>query len=74
MTDEQYRKYINEILQAGKGYMAIADLTKCLQILSDNQTSVMREMKAERKAIKKICDSSDSNKAKIKTVLAMMGD
>lgn len=74
MTDEQYRKVINELLASGKGYAAIADLSKLLEIFSDNQMSVMREMKAEKRAMKKICVGSDSNKAKIKTILTLMGD
>ena len=49
MTDEQYRKVINELLVGGKGYAAIADLSKCLEIFSKNQLSIMREMKSEKK-------------------------
>jgi hypothetical protein len=72
MTDEEYSKAIYGILSSGRGYKAIADLIGSLEILNDNTITVMKEMKFERKVIKKICEGPDSNKEKMRTILQMM--
>lgn len=72
MTDEEYSKAIYSILSSGRGYKAIADLIQSLEILNDNTITVMKEMQSERKAIRKICEGSTSNKEKVKTVLTIM--
>ena len=72
MTDEEYNKAIYDILSSGRVYRAIIDLIKNLELLNDNIITVMKEMKSERKAIKKICEGNVSNKEKVRTVLTMM--
>lgn len=72
MTDEEYSKAIYGILSSGRGYKAIADLIGSLEILNDNTITVMKEMRSERKAIKKICEGDSACKEKVKTVLKMM--
>ena len=72
MNDEEYSKAIYGILSSGRGYKAIADLIGSLEILNDNTMTVMKEMKSERNAIKKICESTTSYKEKVRTVMAMM--
>ena len=72
MTDEEYSKAIYSIVSSGRGYKAIADLIGSLAILNDNTITVMKEMKSEQKAIKKICGGDASNKEKVQAVIAMM--
>lgn len=72
MTDEEYSKTIYGILSSGRGYRAITDLIGSLEILNNNTIAVMKEMKSERKAIKKLCEGDSGYKEKVKTVLAMM--
>lgn len=72
MTDEEYGKAIYSILSSGRGYKAIDDLIQSLEILNDNTITVMKEMQSERKAIRKICEGSTSNKEKVNTVLTIM--
>lgn len=68
MNDEEYSKAIYGILSSGRGYKAIADLIGSLEILNDNTMTVMKEMKSERNAIKKICEGTTSYKEKVRTV------
>ena len=72
MTDEEYSKAIYDILASGRGYKAVADMIGSLEILNENMLSVMKEMKSERKAIKKICDGPTSYKDKVKTILTVV--
>jgi len=72
MTDEEYSKAIYDILASGRGYKAVTDIIGSLEILNENMLCVMKEMKSERKAIKKICDGTTSNKDKVKTVLTLV--
>ena len=72
MTDEEYNRAIYSIVSSGRGYKAIADLIGSLAILNDNTISVMKEMRSELKAIKKICEGDSTCKEKVKTVLTMM--
>lgn len=72
MNDEEYSKAIYGILSSGRGYKAIADLIGSLEILNDNTMTVMKGMKSERNAIKKICECTTSYKEKVRTVMAMM--
>ncbi|MBR3154325.1 MAG: hypothetical protein IKF10_04920, partial [Lachnospiraceae bacterium] len=59
-------------LSSGRGYKAISDLITYLENMNSNTLSAMREMQAEKQAIRKICEGGASNKEKIQTVLTMM--
>lgn len=72
MTDEEYSRAIYGILASGRGYKAVTDLIGSLEILNENMLCVMKELKSERKTIKKICDGTTSNKDKVKTVLTLV--
>ena len=72
MPRHEYEEYIRRILAGGMGYQAIVDITESLKTQYDSNRSVMCEMRAEQKAIKKICDGNTSYKDKVQTVLTMI--
>ena len=72
MTKDEYRTALQEIVLAGLGFDAIRDLAEMLANYDANMLSVMKEMRAEQKAIRKICEGDSSNKEKVQTVLTMM--
>ena len=63
---------IFEIVKSGRGYKAITDIAGLLSNQMANYETVIRELKSEQKAIKKICEGKTSYKEKVKTVLTMM--
>ena len=72
MTSKEYNNAIYGILSSGRGYKAISDLITYLENMNSNTLSAMREMQAEKQAIRKICERAASNKEKIQTILTMM--
>lgn len=74
MTDAEYQEAISKILESGRGYTAIVNLAVCLEIGYENATAHMREMNAERTAIRKICKGKTSDKNKVSAVLSMCED
>lgn len=74
MTEEEYQNAIFAIMKSGYGYKAIIDITGHLNNMHENAVICMKEMLAERKAVKKICEGKSSNKNKIDTVLSMYAE
>ena len=72
MSKDEYLTALQEIVIAGLGFDAIRDLAEMLANYDANMMSVMKEMKAERKAIRKICEGKTSNKEKVQTVIAIV--
>ena len=72
MSKDEYRTALQEIILAGLGFDAIRDLAEMLANYDANMLSVMKEMKAEKKAIMKICEGNTSSKEKVQTILTMM--
>ena len=72
MPKHEYEEYISRIIMSGMGYKAISDICEALKTSHENSMAVMREIKAEQKAIKKICEGNASAKEKVQTVLTMM--
>lgn len=72
MTKDEYRTALREIVSDGLGFDAIRDLSEILATYDANMLAVVKEMKAERKAIKKICEGDASSKDKMQAVVAMM--
>ena len=72
MSKDEYRIALQEIVVAGLGFDAIRDLAEMLANYDANMLSAMKEMKAERKAIKKICEENTSSKEKVQTVIAIV--
>ena len=72
MSKDEYRTALQEIILAGLGFDAIRDLAEMLANYDANMLSVMKEMKAEKKAIMKICEGNASSKEKVQTILTMM--
>lgn len=72
MSKDEYCTALQEIVIAGLGFDAIRDLAEMLANYDANMMSAMKEMEAERKAIRKICEGKTSNKEKVQTVIAIV--
>ena len=72
MSKDEYRTALQEIVLDGLGFDAIRDLAEMLANYDANMLSAMKEMRAEQKVIRKICEGSTSNKEKVQTVLQMI--
>ena len=72
MSKDEYRAALLDIVISGFGFDAIRDLAEMLANYDANMLSVMKEMKAEKKAIMKICEGNTSSKEKVRTILTMM--
>lgn len=72
MTEEEYRDALQLIVLDGLGFDAIRDLCEMLANYDSNILACLREMKAEQKAIRKICEGNASNKEKVQTVMSML--
>ena len=73
MSKDEYRTALREIVLDGLGFDAIRDLSEMLATYDANMLAAMKEMKAEQKAIKKICEGDASNKEKVRAVMTMVG-
>lgn len=75
MTNAEYEDAIYSILNSGRGYQAIIDLTGYLKTLNDNVDAAVKEYRSERKAVRKICNNPNmTQKEKLRAVLAVMGE
>ena len=72
MSKEEYRAALQDIILDGLGFDAIRDLAEMLANYDANMLSAMKEMKAEKKAIRKICEGTGSNKEKVQTVMTLV--
>ena len=72
MSKDEYYNTLQEIVIAGLGFDAIRDLAEMLANYDANILSAMKEMKAEQKAIIKICEGNTSNKEKVQTIMAVV--
>ena len=69
MKDDVYEKMIDDLVNSGRGHMAISDLAKSMETYTANVKTAMREMKAERNACcKVIMDNNVLAKDKLKAV------
>ena len=72
MSKEEYHIALQEIVFDGLGFDAIRDLAEMLANYDANMLSAMKEMMAEQKAIRKICEGTGSNKEKVQTVMTIV--
>lgn len=68
MTQQEYDDVIKNIVVDGRGYTAIADITRLLSNLDYNRDRVLSELKNDRIVTKKILNGKESNKVKIETL------
>lgn len=69
MKNDVYEKIIDDLVNSGRGHMAVSDLAKRMETYTANVKTAMREMKAERDACCKIImDNSVLTKDKLKAV------
>ena len=71
MTSKEYSEAIYAIVSSGRGYKAIADINGYLENMSHNTNLVIKELRAERKAVRKICESTVSNREKVAMFLLL---
>lgn len=72
MTDQEYNEAVYQIVITGRGFKAITDIAQFLETMKNNTDAAIREYRAERKMIRKIFNSNESNKAKVKLVEGVM--
>ena len=72
MSKDEYRAALLDIVIAGFGFDAIRDLAEMLANYDANMLSTMKELKAEHKAIRKICEGKTSSKEKLQTILMIV--
>ena len=72
MSKDEYRTVLQEIVLDGLGFDAIRDLAEMLANYDANMLSAMKEMRAEQKAIRKICECTGSNKEKVQTIMTIV--
>lgn len=72
MSKDEYRIALQNIVLDGLGFDAIRDLAEMLANYDANMLALMREMKADKKAIRKICEGTGSNKEKVQTVMTLV--
>ena len=72
MSKDEYRITLYEIVIDGLGFDAIRDLAEMLANYDADMLATMKEMKAEQKAIKKICEGDASSKEKVQAVMKVL--
>ena len=74
MSGEEYSNAIYGIIASGRGYKAIRDITGYLETQKYNTDMAIKEYKAERNAIRRIGESSASNREKITAFMSLTED
>ena len=72
MSDDEYRDIIEKLIESGRAFDAMYELQGYVKNFIDNMNVMIREVKAERNAVIKICDSKESNKHKIDAIRALI--
>ena len=72
MSDDEYRDIIEKLIESGRAFDAMYELQGYVKNFIDNMDVMIREVKAERNAVVKICDSKEPNKHKIDAIRALM--
>ena len=73
MDDEEYRECIEKLIEGGRLWDAMYELQIYARNYINNMEMAVREVKAERNAVIKICDSKESNKQTVETIRSLMG-
>lgn len=73
MSDEEYRECIEKLIEGGRLWDAMYELQGYARNYINNMEIAIREEKAERNTVLKICDSKESNKQKVETIKTLMG-
>ena len=69
MKNDVYEKIIDDLVNSGRGHMAISDLSKHMETYTTNVKTAMKEMVAERDACCKIImDNNVLVKDKLKAI------
>ena len=68
MTDLEYASYIMEIVDSGKGYEAIKDISGMLYQENKDLKNRSADRGSTIKLLKSICESEQSDKTKLKTI------
>lgn len=74
MSPDRYYAILGELLESGNGYMAISDLAKSLSVGSEEKDAMITEMRATKKAVKKISASSQKAKDKVWAICNLLDD
>lgn len=74
MSPDRYYAILRELLKSGNGYTAISDLARSLSVASEEKDAMVMEMRATKKAVKKISDSSQKAKDKVWAICNLLDD
>ena len=72
MNDKEYRECLSKLIEGGRAWEAMYELQGYAKNYINNMEMAIREVKAERNAVIKICDSKESNKHKVETIRSLM--
>ena len=73
MTDQQYNEMILKIVEDGRGFKALQDILKNMEIIHETTLMAFKEFKFERENIKKAYDTCKTNKDKLRLLEKYMG-
>lgn len=72
MSKDEYRAALQDIVISGLGFDAIRDLAEMLANYDASMLSTMKELKAEKKAIRKICEGDALHKEKVRGIMTIV--
>ena len=73
MSDKEYRECIEKLIEGGRAWAAMYELQGYARNYINNMEMAIREGRAERKTVIKICDSKESNRQKLEAIRTLMG-
>jgi len=74
MDETEYYSLVRRIVDGGKGYEAISDISRMLERKDEERMIAFAESKAERKMIQAICKSNQSYKSKVEVIALQLED
>ena len=73
MNDKEYRDCLSKLIEGGRAWVAMYELQGYARNYINNMEMAIREERAERNTVIKICDSNGSNKHKVEIIRTLMG-
>ena len=72
MDDVEYSNVIRAIINDGRTAEAMSDLSHVMGRHTENLENIINEVRAERKEIKCLCDSEQSDKEKVEAIRSLL--
>lgn len=72
MSNKEYETLISQIVSSGRGWDAIKDIARILEHESIDREIETREFAAEKRAIKRFCNSKQTPKQKVDAIKSIV--